>query len=125
MGYRIDFAVRDDLLRAVVSGRASCERTASWIGKDIAEQAKRAARKQLLVDLRRLGNRVGSLGTILLPSGWRRATDYRVAVLDITENDPYYVFLELAARCRGYDLRYFDGAAAALAWLQERRAVDA
>ena len=125
MGYRIEFAVGDDLLRAVVTGRASSDSTASWIGKDIADQAKRAARKLLLVDLRRLGNRIGSLGSILMPGGWRRDTDYRVAVVDVAENDPHYVFLELAARSRGYDLRYFDNAAAALAWLQERRDSEA
>src|SRR3954466_107487 len=104
MGYQIEFAVRDDMLRAVVSGRASSDTTATWIAKDIADEAKKEARKQLLVDLRRLGNRVGSLASILIPRGWRRATDYRVAVLDLPENDPHYVFLELAARTSGYEL---------------------
>ena len=120
MGYRIDFAVRDDTLRAIVSGTASSDYTASWIAEDIAAQAKREARKQLLVDVRRLGNRIGSLGMILIPSGWRRESDYRVAVIDVKENDPHYVFLELAARGKGYELRYFDNATDALTWLEER-----
>lgn len=120
MGYRIDFAVRDDLLRAVVSGKAGSDDMAANIGLDIAEQAKREARKQLLIDMRRLGNRIGSLGKILLPSGWRRDTDFRVAVIDIRQNDPHYVFLELAARRRGYELRCFEHVDEALKWLQER-----
>jgi hypothetical protein len=120
MGYRIDFAVRENLLRAVVSGKASSSKTASCIATDIAEGAKREARKQLLVDLRRLGNRIGSLGSILMPRGWRRVTDYRVAVIDLEENSPYYVFIELAAKKRGYELRCFHNPEDALRWLQAR-----
>jgi len=120
MGYRIDFAVRDELLRAVVSGKAGSDETAGCIGQDIADQAKREARKQLLIDMRRLGNRIGSLGKILLPFGWRRESDYRVAVIDLKQHDPHYVFLELAARRRGYELRCFEHVDEALKWLQER-----
>lgn len=120
MGYRIDFAVRDDLLRAVVSGKAGSDETAISIAQDIADHAKREARKQLLIDLRRLGNRIGSLGKLLLPRGWRRDSDYRVAVIDIRQHDPHYVFLELAARRRGYELRCFEDVNEALKWLQER-----
>ena len=100
MGYRIDFAVRDDLLRAVVSGKAGSDEMAENIGLDIAEQAKREARTQLLIDMRRLGNRIGSLGKILLPSGWRRQTDYRVAVIDLKQHDPHYVFPRLPFKVR-------------------------
>jgi hypothetical protein len=120
MGYRIDFAVRENLLRAVVSGKAPTKPAANGIASDIAEGAKREARRQLLVDLRRLGNRIGSLRSILLPRGWRRVTDYRVAVIDIKENSPYYVFIELAAKKRGYELRCFDNPDDALRWLQAR-----
>ncbi|HZQ72290.1 MAG TPA: hypothetical protein VFB08_05200 [Burkholderiales bacterium] len=120
MGYRIDFAVRENLLRAVVSGKAPTKAAAGSIGSDIAEGAKREARRELLVDLRRLGNRIGSLKSILLPRGWRRVTDYRMAVLDTRENNPYYVFLEMAAKKRGYELRCFDNADDAQRWLQAR-----
>lgn len=116
MGYRIDFAVRDDTVAAIVSGRTSSEASAGWIAADIAEAAAREAGKKVLIDLRRLGNRVGSLGTLLLARGGRAPAE-RVAVVDLKENDPYYVFHELAARNGGCELRYFEDAAEALEWL--------
>jgi hypothetical protein len=121
MGYRIDFAVREDTLRAVVSGGAAAKYAGS-IARDISEQAKREARNQLLIDLRRLNNRVGTLGQLLtVKSPMRRTSDFRVAVIDTPGNDRYYVFHELAAAARGYSLRYFNDPSAALEWLQERR----
>jgi hypothetical protein len=41
----------------------------------------------------------------------------RVAVLDVSDNDPYYVFSENHARMRGRELRYFYDPNAALRWL--------
>lgn len=114
MGYRIDFAVRDGTLRAVVSGNSSLEHAAS-IARDIAEQASRQAVRQLLIDVRSLLGRVGTLGTMLGPQG--EMAGCRVAVLDVSDNDPYYVFSENAARMRGRELRYFYDPAAALRWL--------
>jgi hypothetical protein len=116
MGYRIDFAVREDTVAAIVSGRSS-EATAGCIAADIAEAARREAGKKMLIDLRRLGNRVGSLGALLLARRGRAAAE-RVAVVDLKENDPYYVFHELAARGKGCELRYFEDAASALRWLR-------
>jgi hypothetical protein len=120
MGYRIDFAVRDDTVAAIVSGRTSSAASAGSIAADIAEAARREAGKKVLIDLRRLRNRVGSLGALLLSRGGRAAAQ-RVAVVDIRENDPYYVFHELAARGVGCELRYFDDAGEALDWLHEAR----
>jgi len=117
MGYRIDFAVREDTVAAIVSGRSSSEKTADWIAADLAEAAEREAGKNLLVDLRRLENRVGSLGALLLTREGRAPAE-RVAVVDLKENDPYYVFHELAARGGGCELRYFEDAGAALRWLR-------
>jgi len=39
-------------------------------------------------------------------------------VLDVKENDRYYVFAELAARSLGCSLRHFDGSTAAISWLR-------
>ena len=117
MGYRIDFAVRDDTVAAIVSGRTSSEATAGSIAADIAETAQREAGKKVLIDLRRLSNRVGSLGALLLTRDGRAAAE-RVAVVDLKENDPYYVFHELAARDGGCELRYFEDAGEALEWLR-------
>jgi hypothetical protein len=114
MGYRIDFAVRDGTLRAVVSGKSSLENAAS-IARDIAEQAHLQSVRQLLIDVRNLLGRVGTLGAMLGPQG--EMAGCRVAVLDVSDNDPYYVFSENAARMRGRKLRYFYDAAAALRWL--------
>ncbi len=114
MGYRIDYAVRDGMLRAVVSGKSSLEHAAS-IPRDIAEQANRQSVRQLLIDVRSLLGRVGTLGTLLGPEG--EMAGCRVAVLDVSDDDPYYVFSENAARMRGRELRYFYDPAAALRWL--------
>jgi hypothetical protein len=118
MGYRIDFAVGEDTVKAVVSGTTSSGATAGWIADDLAELAERAPGKNVLIDLRRLSNRVGSLGTILLSRGGRAPAE-RVAVVDVKENDPYYVLHELAARGSGCELRYFEDAGEALEWLRD------
>jgi hypothetical protein len=114
MGYRIDYALRDGCLSAVVSGKSSLEHAQS-IARDIAEQASRRAARQLLIDVRNLLGRVGTLGTLLDPQGAMEGC--RVAVLDVSDNDPYYVFSENAARARGRALRYFYDSSAALRWL--------
>ena len=114
MAYRIEYAEREGTLAAVVSGRSTLEQAAR-IARDIAEQAALQAARHLLIDLRRLGDRVGSLGTLVLPS--TSVPDCRVAVLDVHENDPYYAFSEHAAFTRGAALRMFYDPAAALAWL--------
>ena len=120
MGYRIDFAVRDGALAAVVRGKSSPHQ-AAWIAHDIAEQAGRQAARRLLIDLRSLADRVGSLGTLLMaPAGPRSLERCKVAVLDVADNDAHYVFSEAAARACGYPLRFFDNPAAAFDWLGSR-----
>lgn len=114
MGYRIDFSERDGTLDARVSGKASLP-YAARIARDISEQAARAAAAHVLIDLRLLLDRVGTLGTLLSP---RTMPACRVAVVDDSENDPYYAFPEEAARSRGRSLRYFCDRAEALRWLR-------
>ena len=118
MGYRIDYAVHDGTLCAVVRGKSSLEH-AAWIGQEIAEQASHEAVGRLLIDLRGLADRVGTLGELLLGWGGQRVLSRcRVAVLDVQENDPHYAFSELAAQHSGHALRYFAHPAAALSWLK-------
>ena len=118
MGYRIEFAEHEGTVRAVVSGKASASQ-AGWIARDIAEQAKRVAGRELLIDLRRLADRLGALGALLMaPLGPRSMPECRVAVVDVRENDPYYALHEYAARSKGYRLRYFDNPSSALSWLR-------
>ena len=114
MAYRIDYTQRDNCLEVVVSGRSSLEH-ASSITRDIAEQASRQAARQLLIDVRKLLGRVGALGTLLDPQGPMNGC--KVAVLDVSDNDPYYVFSENVARARGRALRYFYDSSAAIRWL--------
>jgi hypothetical protein len=98
MAYRIDYELRDGCLQAVVSGKSSLEH-APRITQDIAEQASRQAARQLLIDVRNLFGRVGTLGKLLDAHGPMEGR--KVAVLDLTDDDPYYVFSENAARGRG------------------------
>ena len=117
MGCRVEFALRDGMLRAVVSGKSSCA-DAAWIARNIVEQAGERIVKRVLIDVRRLAGRVGTLGTLSMANGDPgKVSGYRVAVVDVDENDPYYVFHEIAAGKRGYALRYFGNADAAADWL--------
>ncbi len=115
MSYRIEYAVRGGVLRAVVSGRSA---HAARIARDIGEQARESAVRQVLIDVRRLQDRIGRLRPLLAGKDGPE----RIAVIDAEENDRYYVFAEIAARRVGRALRRFDDPAAALNWL--RNAAD-
>jgi len=124
MGWLINYASGDGMLRAVVSGR-STNQDAVRIGRDIAEQAGRQTMRHVLIDVRRLGDRVGSLGTLSMALGDPGdVRGYRVAVVDAVENDAYYAFHEMAASARGYVLRCFTSAADAAHWLRGAPARD-
>jgi len=118
MGYRIDFVENGETLAAVVRGRNSFAHAVE-IAQDIAEHAVRRASRRLLIDLRGLVGRVGSLSALLVnPAAELRC---KVAVLDVPQYDSYYAFPENAARIRGGSLRYFTSHDDALDWLGDRR----
>src|SRR5262245_19291779 len=106
MSYRIDYQAREGVLAAVVSGKS---KFASRIARDLAAHAGEG---ELLIDLRRLEDRVGSLGTLVSGIASRR-----IAVLDVVENDRYYVFAERLAQSLGCTLRCFADAQSAINWL--------
>jgi hypothetical protein len=110
MGYCIEFAMRDGVLRAIVSGRSAF---AGAIARDIGEQARRSSARQALIDVRRLQDRFGRLRALF----GARDVPERVAVVDDWQHDDCYVFVEAAARAAGCELRRFDDHAAALGWL--------
>ena len=121
----IHYAVRDGMLQAVVSGKAHgrAGAVADWVAHDIAEQASLATCNRVLIDLRGVPDRLGSLGALALAGGGpgRVASDlggYRVAVVDALQNDAYYALHEMAAQARGYVLRCFGSAADAVRWLR-------
>jgi hypothetical protein len=129
MGCMIHYAVRDGMLRAVVSGKAHSRAgaVADWVAHDIAEQASRATCRRVLIDLRGVPDRLGSLGAFaaVVPAasgGPGRVAPhlagYRVAVVDALQNDAYYALHEMAAQARGYVLRCFGSAAEAVRWLR-------
>ena len=122
MGCCIQYAVRDGMLRAVVSGKAAGRgggTVADWIARDIAEEAGRNTISRVLIDVRGVADRLGSLGALSMTrSAPRQAGGYRVAVVDAMENDAYYALHEMAARARGYALRCFTSAADAARWLR-------
>jgi hypothetical protein len=116
MGYRIEYVARAGTLRAVVSGKASRAYAIS-IAQDIADQATRQAARRVLIDVRGLTERVGTLGALLrAPASVAR----KVAVVDIPEHERYHVFSELAARHPRSVVRYFNSATAAMGWLNGR-----
>jgi hypothetical protein len=110
MSYRIDFAVSGRTMRAKVCGRS---RQADVIAQDIAEQARRAAVREVLIDVRGMVDRLGALGALVVTGCAGR----RVAVVDSLENERYHPFPENEAKRRGYKLRYFCDPALALIWL--------
>ena len=124
MGFAINYATGDGVLRAVVSGKSSNE-DAAWIARDIAEQAGRQTLRHVLIDVRRLGDRVGTLGMLSMAIGTPgEIRGWRVAVVDALENDAYYALHEMSATARGYALRCFTSAAAAARWLSGAPARD-
>ncbi|MEW6690666.1 MAG: hypothetical protein AB1452_16430 [Pseudomonadota bacterium] len=121
MGCLIQYAVRDGMLRAVVSGRAAGQgrEIAAWIARDIAREAGRETCNRVLIDVRGVADRLGSLGALAMASGEPgRVAGFRVAVVDAIENDPYYALHEMAARARGYVLRCFTSVTDAVRWLR-------
>lgn len=119
MGYRIEYRLGSCTLQARVSGKSSLMH-AKWIARDICREAERATVRQLLIDVRGLYDRLGTLST--LASGTCRAGTRRVAMVDSSDNERYHPFSEWAARRRGRELRYFEDAAAAIAWLEDGQA---
>ncbi|MEA3194689.1 MAG: hypothetical protein QOD26_3022 [Betaproteobacteria bacterium] len=118
MGYRIDYHASGAVLSAVVSGKS---KYAARIARDIGAQARERAARRLLIDLRRLDDRVGSLRELLTGRGGpARAANRRIAVLDVVENDRYYVFAEMLARSLGCTLRHFADASSAISWLSRK-----
>jgi hypothetical protein len=113
MGYCIRYAVAGGVLRAVVSGGSSF---VSSIAEDIDQVARNSAVRRVLVDVRKLKDRLGRLRALLAA----RHAPERIAVLDNWEHDGYYVFAEMAAKSRGTLLRRFDNEEEALLWLSQR-----
>jgi len=122
MGCLIHYAVRDGMLQAVVRGKMlgrGKSAVAAWVAHDIAEQAGRATCNRVLIDVRGVADRLGSLGALALASGESgRVRGYRVAVVDALQNDAYYALHEMAAQARGMALRCFTSAADAVRWLR-------
>ena len=110
MGYCIEYAVGGGVLRAVITGRSTL---ASSIARDLGQLARDSAVRHVLVDVRKLRDRLGRLRALL---GGRHIPE-RIAVLDNWENDGFYVFAEMAARARGIVLKRFDDEGEALSWL--------
>ena len=115
MAYRIQYQAQGGFLSAVVSGKS---RFAARIARDIGAQARERAARQLLIDLRRLEDRVGNLRTLIAAPA--HAVNGRIAVLDVMENDRYYVFAEMVAKSLGCSVRCFADPAAAIRWLSRK-----
>ena len=96
-----------------LSGRTRSQ--ARTIGREIRKEAKRAAIKHLVIDVRELADRFGSLGTLVLAA----CKNGRVAVVDDDEDAAHYhPFSEHAARRRKSELRYFADPRSAIDWVE-------
>jgi hypothetical protein len=113
VGYRIDYSVTGGVLMATVSGSSS----PGAIARDLVREARHNAARDLLVDVRRLRDRVARLREVLASARLPK----RIAVLDNARNERLYVFAELDAAHRGCTLRRFDDQEAALEWLWQLR----
>jgi|1185.fasta_scaffold43205_2 hypothetical protein len=112
MGYRIEYAVMGPVLLARVSGFTSDN--GPVIAREIREEAKRAAIKHLMIDVRGLVDRLGNLSTLVSAA----APNQRIAIIDDNyDHARYQPFAEEEARRRNAKLRYFADAREALAWL--------
>ena len=117
MGCLINYAARDGLLRAEVWGKSSLHE-AAWIARDIVEQTVQQAARHVLIDVRRLADRLGKLGMLsMVLVDPAELSGYRVAIVDIQEHDAFYARHEAKARDRGYALRCFTSAEDAKSWL--------
>jgi hypothetical protein len=112
MGYRIEYGLES---RAMVVRVFGCTHThAKTIAREIQREARRAAIKHLVLDVRGLVDRFGNLGALVLGTCRNR----RVAVIDDEDDEALdQPFSEDAARRRDAELRYFADPDAALAWL--------
>ena len=118
MGYLIHYAMREGMLQAAVTGKAG-ELPVERIAQDISAEAGRGTVRRVLIDVRGLTDRLGSLGALaMVRCAPERMSGYRVAVVDAVENDAYYALHEMAAQARGYVLRCFSSMAEALRWLR-------
>jgi hypothetical protein len=115
VGYRIEYALRGGTMQARVSGKSSLGHAGN-IAREIAEEAARRAVRDLLIDVRGLMDRVGTLGTLALAA----CSAARVALVDTSDNERWHILSEGLARSRGYALRCFHDRASAMAWLQNR-----
>jgi hypothetical protein len=106
------------MMRATVTGKSSL-RSAASIARDIAEQAASSAAKKLLIDVRSLADRVGTMGALLV-GACAPVRNCRVALLDTFQHERHYLFSELTARSRGFDVRAFDNHSDAVTWLASR-----
>ena len=124
MGYCIHYAVREGMLRAAVSGKAGGLQV-ERIARDISAEAGRETVNRVLIDVRGLSDRLGSLGALAMVACKPASVGgYRVAVVDAAEHDAYYALHEMAARARGYVLRCFSSVADAANWLRSAPSRD-
>src|SRR6188474_1013211 len=94
MGYRLDYSVSGGVLMVTISG--SCP-TPGAIARDIGREARENAVRNVLVDVRRLQDRIGKIRDLLAEKDGPK----RIAVLDNVLNERLYVFAEIDARARG------------------------
>jgi len=88
MGYRLDYSVSGGVLMVTISG--SCP-TPGAIARDIGREARENAVRNVLVDVRRLQDRIGKIRDLLAEQDGPK----RIAVLDNVLNERLYVFAEI------------------------------
>ena len=119
MTYRIDQSVADGTLRITLSGELKHDQL-QRLRAEVGELARRAAVRQLLVDVRALHHSVGPIDTLRLIESYAvEKSDWRTAVLETREQAQAHHFHETAAINRGYKVLHFTDEAKARAWLED------
>jgi hypothetical protein len=92
MGYRLDYSVSGGVLMVTISG--SCP-TPGAIARDIGREARENAVRNVLVDVRRLQDRIGKIRDLLADKDGYRAIDgtNKANGRDITLLDGTKIFL--------------------------------
>ena len=123
MSYELTMTQEDDYLHVEAVGTRTFESVVA-ITLEIAQVCIRENTTHVLVDVRGLEGRLGTLEAFEIPTDVfaevkDRSMIYKCAVVDLEEFEESYRFFEDVAVNRAYNLRIFSQTRDAVTWLAE------